>query len=396
MAGMYGFRWSPYVPVAVRRARADRQIERLRRKGMEILPVRIEGRCIARTFLGKAWCSHIEGFGDYSNRLPRGRTYIRNGSVCHLDIASGEVNALVMGSEMYRVTVKVNALPRKKWKDIKQRCAGRIGSILELIEGRLSKEVMKVVTHRERGLFPLPGEILLDCTCPDWAIMCKHVAAVLYGVGARLDEKPELLFLLRGVNHEELITAGSELARDVGKGNGREKRLAAGGLSEIFGIEVIEGDDPESPPAKTAGKAGRPSSTGKKGKGGPKTRRSKRGRPAGRPPAAENRRRTSPPKSAARRGRPRRSSRLPSERYFHRRKPPMKRPAVTGEDVVRLRDTFAMTRREFALLMGLSESTVYTWEKTPGPIRFQERTGKAWKRVSRLNMLKAWRILEKL
>jgi len=181
--------------------------------------VDLEGRKIARTFWGEAWCDHLESFSDYENRLPRGRTYVRNGSVCHLDIAKGEVNAIVSGSELYKVKIAIKTLPQKKWIDVKDRCAGQVGSLLELLQGKLSKSVMAVVTNRNKGLFPLPREISLKCNCPDWAAMCKHVAAVLYGVGARLDMKPELLFLLRGVDHEELIStdAGAMAAATAGR-----------------------------------------------------------------------------------------------------------------------------------------------------------------------------------
>jgi uncharacterized Zn finger protein len=194
--------WAPYVPVAERRRRAMRKMNALRKKGVDIQPIEIEGRKIAKTFWGEAWCDHLESFSDFENRLPRGRTYVRNGSVCHLAMAKGKIEAKVSGSQIYNLRVRIKTLPAKKWRDVKRRCAGQIGSLLELLEGNLSDHVMEVVTDRKAGLFPLPGEISFDCDCPDWAVMCKHVAAVLYGAGARLDEKPELLFTLRGVKHE--------------------------------------------------------------------------------------------------------------------------------------------------------------------------------------------------
>ena len=234
----WGWGWRPHVPVAQRLAQAARQMEKLRKKGVKIQPVVIAGREIARTFWGKAWCEHLEQFSDFENRLPRGRTYVRNGSVCHLEVREGKIAAKVSGSSVYDVKLTVRTLPPTKWRSLKERCAGRVGSLLELLQGRLSHRVMEVVTDRERGLFPLPKEISLDCSCPDWAGMCKHVAGALYGVGARLDEKPELLFLLRGVNHEELVgsaQAGSVIAR--GKKGGKHKKLSDGNLEEVFGVE---------------------------------------------------------------------------------------------------------------------------------------------------------------
>jgi len=232
---MWGWGWRPYVPVAQRQANAARQLPRRLGRGVTPEPVTIQGVQISRTFWGQAWCRHLESFSDFSNRLPRGRTYVRNGSVCHLRIGKGKIDALVCGSELYTVVIRVKALPGKLWTDIKRRCAGQIASLLDLLKGRLSDGVMAVVTHRQRGLFPQPGEITMQCSCPDWAVMCKHIAAVLYGVAARLDQAPDLLFALRGVDHEELVQA-EVTAVPTGKGTGR--RLPSGGLEEIFGIEL--------------------------------------------------------------------------------------------------------------------------------------------------------------
>lgn len=236
MSYYYGFQ--PYVPVAKRRAQAKKKMDSLRKKGVDIQPVEIEGRKIAKTFWGEAWCGHLESFSDYANRLPRGRTYVRNGSVCHLGIDRGQIEAKVSGSELYTIKITIKTLPAKKWAEVKRRSTGQIGSLIELLQGNLSDQVMEVVTDRQEGLFPLPGEISLSCSCPDSARMCKHVAAVLYGVGARLDNKPELLFKLRGVDHEELIAADAETAVSAATASGKSKRLAAGELSEVFGIDL--------------------------------------------------------------------------------------------------------------------------------------------------------------
>jgi len=224
-----------------------KKLDSLRKKGVDVQPVEIDGRKIAKTFWGEAWCNHLESFSDYANRLPRGRTYVRNGSVCHLAVDKGQIEAKVSGSELYTVRIAIKTLPPRKWKEVKRRCTGQIGSLIELLQGSLSDQVMEVVTDRQQGLFPLPGEISLNCSCPDWASMCKHVAAVLYGVGARLDRKPELLFKLRGVDHEELIAADAEAAVSAATTGGKSKRLAAGDLSDVFGIE-LDATVPEQPP----------------------------------------------------------------------------------------------------------------------------------------------------
>ena len=266
---MYRYDWKPYVPVAKRRRQARKKMESLRKKGVDIQPIEIEGRKIAKTFWGEAWCDHIESFNDYENRLPRGRTYVRNGSVCHLAVTKGKVQAKVSGSDIYDIRVGINTLPAKKWGAIKRQCSGQIGSLLELLRGELSDNIMQVVTDRKSGLFPLSGEISFDCDCPDWAVMCKHVAAVLYGIGARLDQNPALLFLLRGVHHDELIDEGAQVAVPTASRRSSAKRLAANDLGDVFGIDLAA-DDLQSPP-KT------PSKTKKKAK--KKTTRKKASKP---------------------------------------------------------------------------------------------------------------------
>jgi len=235
---MYDYGWRPYVSVAARRRKAEREMQKLRKKGHPVSPVMIAGRTIARTFWGKAWCDNLERYSDFSNRLPRGRTYVRNGSVLDLQIAPGEVKALVSGSAIYKVTVKVAAVPKARWASICTDCAGAIDSLVELLQGRFSKGVMERICQQTTGLFPAPAEIEFSCSCPDWASMCKHVAAVLYGVGARLDGQPECLFTLRKVDEKALIARagrGLPLSR---KGPAGDRVLAAEGLSELFGLEM--------------------------------------------------------------------------------------------------------------------------------------------------------------
>lgn len=231
--------WAPYVPVAERRAKALKQLEKMKKKGLNVQPVQLSGRKIAASFWGKGWCDHMESFSDYANRLPRGRSYVRNGLVCHLEIDGGQIRAIVSGSQLYNVSITIAPLKAKKWKAVKRSCSGRIGSLIDLLRGRFDNGVMEVVTDRREGLFPLPGEMKFDCDCPDWAGMCKHVAAVLYGVGARLDASPEMLFVLRGVNHEELVDVTAAVA-DVAKAGTSRRRIASAGLADVFGIEMAD------------------------------------------------------------------------------------------------------------------------------------------------------------
>lgn len=231
----WGF-YAPYVPVAQRRANALREVRRMAAKGKQVSPVEIAGRAIASTFWGKAWCDNLESYSDFSNRLPRGRTYVRNGSVVDLQIETGKIMSMVSGSSLYRIAIRIRPLAAPRWKKLKQQCGTGISSVVELLQGRLSTSVMSVVTSRENGLFPAPAEIEMSCSCPDWAEMCKHVAATLYSVGNRLDRQPELLFKLRQVDHLELIAQAGHAA-PVWRGAAK-KTIAADQLADVFGIEL--------------------------------------------------------------------------------------------------------------------------------------------------------------
>jgi uncharacterized Zn finger protein len=238
MSPDYGEEWAPYVPVAERRRKAARAAERLRRKGQVLAPVTIAGRAIATTVWGKAWCDNIEAYRDYESRLPRGRTYVRNGSVLDLQIKPGEVTALVNGSELYRVTVSIRPLLAAAWKRICADCAGRIESVVELLQGKFSEGVMERLCHQQNGLFPRPADIRFHCSCPDHAVMCKHVAAVLYGIGARLDHEPELLFRLRAVDETELA-AGVEADLPIAKAApAAGKMLHDDEVAVLFGLDM--------------------------------------------------------------------------------------------------------------------------------------------------------------
>jgi uncharacterized Zn finger protein len=244
---MSWFQYRPYVSVAERRRNAQREAAKLGKQGKTLRPVQIEGRTIARTFWGKAWCDNLESYMDYENRLPRGRTYVRNGSVVHLDIRAGEIEALVSGSSLYKVRIQITPAAQPKWKKLCRECTGGIGSLVELLQGRFSDLVMSILTRRDTGLFPSPAEIQLKCSCPDWATLCKHVAAVLYGVGARLDQSPELLFLLRSVNHEELITQAATATHLSTQAATAGSELDESEISGVFGIELDT--QPVPPPA---------------------------------------------------------------------------------------------------------------------------------------------------
>ena len=248
--------WAPYVPVAVRRRKAAREMEKLRKKGAVLSPVKIEGRQIARTFWGKAWCDNLESYRDYENRLPRGRTYVRNGSVVDLQIAPREVTAIVSGSKIYRVKVSIGDVGPARWKTLCTDCSGGIDSLVELLQGRFSKGVMERLCRQDTGLFPRPSEIRFTCSCSDYASMCKHIAAVLYGVGARLDESPELLFRLRAVDETELLSDLGSALPDTRTKRDTAQTLVGDDLAALFGLDMEESKAPAPSRSAAATSAG--------------------------------------------------------------------------------------------------------------------------------------------
>lgn len=236
--------WKPYVSVAQRRAKAERLAREMKKKGQALSPITAD-RVIAKTFWGKAWCDNLQAYSDYDNRLPRGARYVRNGSVIDLQIKANAVQALVMGSSLYSVDVSIAKVPNPQWQAICTDCASSIDTLVDLLQGKLAKPVMERICTPLTGLFPSPKEIRFTCNCPDSAGMCKHIAAVMYGVGARLDQKPDLLFTLRQVEAKDLVAqAGSGLPAQ-GKRPTSSKMLDDSALADVFGLEM---DEPAAAP----------------------------------------------------------------------------------------------------------------------------------------------------
>jgi uncharacterized Zn finger protein len=228
-----------YVSAAEKKARAARELARLARKARrdpEPIVVTHRRRQLATTFWGKAWCDNLERYADLANRLGRGRAYVRNGLVVDLGIGAGSVQAYVAGSELYTVRIGLARLGKTRWRAMIRRCTGRIDSLVGLLRGELPADVLAVLVDAKEGVFPEPREISLECSCPDRAAVCKHVAAVLYGVGIRLDERPELFFVLRQVDQADLLTSATA-ARPRASG---AKRIAAHKLADVFGIDIVD------------------------------------------------------------------------------------------------------------------------------------------------------------
>ncbi|MFC5453282.1 SWIM zinc finger family protein [Prosthecobacter fluviatilis] len=247
-----------YEDAQERKERLQREIEKRKKRGekFQALEAPAGQKKLCTTFWGQAWCRNLEAYQVYESRLPRGRSYLRQGKVYNLEIEPGNLSAVVAGSELYDTSVTIKPLPKEQWMQIVESSAGQVGSMLDLLAGKLGDGLMKVLTAPDEGLFPKPKEIRFNCSCPDHADMCKHVAAVLYGVGVLLDTKPELLFTLRGVDQAELLSNASnaaitELSADSGE-------LTGADLSAIFGIDLateIPIEEPALVKAKPAKKA---------------------------------------------------------------------------------------------------------------------------------------------
>lgn len=227
----YDSEFPPYVSVAERRARATAQMERLKKKNPSIHPIMVSGRKLAETWWGQAWNQNLENYADFRYRIQRGRTYVRHGAVLDLQMSPGLIQALVQGSQSqpYRVKVEVKPLNQDAYSAVTASMQGTIGSLAELLHGQFPKELGALFTKPREGLFPAPEEIAMTCTCPDWATLCKHVAATLYGVGVRVDEDPKLFFTLRGVNLDALI--GQAVIHSTHK------------AAQVDSSRVIKGDD---------------------------------------------------------------------------------------------------------------------------------------------------------
>jgi uncharacterized Zn finger protein len=248
------FTWAPRKTVGARRADAARLVADAARRGVAMSPVAVAGRKIATTFWGQAWCDNLERYRDFAYRLERGRSYLRSGSVIDLRIEPGKIAAAVSGSSLYDVAIEIDTVGRSAWRALQRDCAGGIGSRIDLLAGRLSEPVMARLCADRTGLFPDPSAIRFRCSCPDHATMCKHVAAAMYGVGARLDHAPELLFTLRRVSLDELLAAAvTELPAAPSAG----RVLASNGLAALFGIELTEAQAAQAAPGDPSGKPAR-------------------------------------------------------------------------------------------------------------------------------------------
>ncbi|MCR5562897.1 MAG: hypothetical protein K6F46_05930 [Desulfovibrio sp.] len=311
-----------YVPVQEKIRKAEKMLARLTAKGMAPQPVAAFRGALAKTFWGKSWCANLEHYADYANRLPRGRDYVRHGCVCHLEIGAGEVTAKVLGSKLYTVKVTITPLASDRWQSLRAGCSGRIATLIDLLRGRLSGEVMGIICDTENGMFPAPKEIRFSCSCPDSASMCKHVAAALYGVGRRLDAAPEQLFTLRGVDAADLLPATLDVSPVPLEGT-----LQAEDMGALFGIDLqMDFPHPDTPRGEKETSTNHPSRGGT-------------------------------------------SKDAPAPRSVHRGLVKAERP--TGTAVRNLRRLSQLDEAAFADAIGVTTATLRRWEKTRGALRLK-------------------------
>ncbi len=246
------FGYRDYVTVADKRANAEREVARRRKTGEKLDPVVLEKRALATSFWGKAWCDNLESYKDFEYRLNRGRSYVRNGAVIDLQIVGGVITGLVSGSEVYKVKIVIGPVAPKEWQAIRRDCVGSVASMIELLQGKLSQPVMERICRHDHGLFPRPKEIVFKCDCYDWADMCKHVAAVMYGVGHRLDCDPALIFALRKVSPDDLIAALD--AGPAAAVPAPTRVLATDDIAALFGLDMAAPAEPVARPKRAIAK----------------------------------------------------------------------------------------------------------------------------------------------
>lgn len=238
--------FGPYISKAEKIERAEKvKIKLMKKKGVILEPIALESQVIARTWWGKSWNNNLERYADFQYRLGRGRSYVRCGSVIDLKIIANEINALVMGSDSspYTIKVKIDKLDNKSQSSLMEKSRTSLDSMHSLLAGEFPMDLKDEFFKQGTGIFPTPKELHFNCSCPDVAKMCKHVAAAMYGVSARLDQKPELFFLLRGVNIDDFVNTLIEKEREkiLTRAKTKSSRSIVADtdeISELFGIDV--------------------------------------------------------------------------------------------------------------------------------------------------------------
>lgn len=225
-----------YVRVAKRKESAAETAKRLEAEGEILTPAKAHGKAIANSFWGRSWCKAIEGWNDYESRLPAGRSLLKNGGVIDLRIEENLVTAKVVADRLYEVRIFFRKQDEERLAELKKHLTGKLTSLIDLIKGELSDEVITEICSEKYGLFPDYGELKTSCDCLDDAVMCRHAAAALYGIAPRLDDEPELFFTLRGIKAEDFFDS-AEAIRQTGEDTAE---IDLEDLSDTFGIDLEE------------------------------------------------------------------------------------------------------------------------------------------------------------
>jgi uncharacterized Zn finger protein len=167
-----------------------------------------------RGSIGEQWWSRrfidvLESFGMQS-RLTRGRNYARSGQVLSLEIGTGHVTAMVQGSRVkpYKVRLTVDPLTKPQWRTVEQALAGRALFRARLLAGEMPAEIEAIFADCGTPLFPRSArDLTMSCTCPDWEIPCKHLAAVCYVLAEAFDDDPFGMLAWRGKGRNDLLAA---------------------------------------------------------------------------------------------------------------------------------------------------------------------------------------------
>jgi uncharacterized Zn finger protein len=199
------------------------------------MKTRSEWGAIGETWWSKRWVDVLESFG-MGTRLIRGRSYARQGQVLSIEIMAGQVKAQVQGSspQPYKVKIQLKPLSDEDWDEVTDVMAEQALFAAKLLAGEMPRNIEEAFAEVSLTLFPASeADLRTNCSCPDWANPCKHIAAVYYILAERFDQDPFLIFKLRGRAKEEIIAMLREK---------RNAEVESTGEQEV-GVESADGEE---------------------------------------------------------------------------------------------------------------------------------------------------------
>lgn len=234
-----------YISISDQKAMALKSKKRLEKNlNRSLEPIILASTKLATSWWGKMWNTNLERYAEYSNRIGRGKTYVKNELVIDLQIEESKVFAYVQGKrrDPYQIAIYIDPTKPGLIEQIKEKCQGKLDTVEELLEGKFSKEISSIFMIQGAGLFPEPKEIKFRCSCPDYTSCCKHVSAVLYGIGSKLDVNPLLFFTLRGINLDDflkdVIISKTENILDKGIKCKSKRIIDNANIEDLFDIDL--------------------------------------------------------------------------------------------------------------------------------------------------------------